>query len=533
MVKNIYIYCLYFILSMSASMAQAIEGKYDYILKKFVIKEILYTKSLFSVRECLDGNCIVLSNTLGFGIIDSTGHFIIQPAAQEIEIWNHRYSYFNIKDKDYMTLYTPNIRKLVSTKYKEIVYTYSDTSGDCFFVKTKPKTSLRDNIEIGEFYRTNASSSQLVQSEKPYMVNQLRYSHIDYFIGGLLITPLPDKSYLFRNYRFDTLYKEYKIIDFVNTKPIQPIYINVENQFCFVYNPEHKYQYNCFSTYQKRLYGSPSLVYKIGSKSGGIIYPNPVGIYNYSTQAYEVFPKRIIEFPPVFDSLYIAENNAEVTAIIGDTMWTYNQKSYTDTFEYKKDFSEAWKLKNDIKVRQIGYQGQYIGKSKKDYEYLVPNTFFFGSNFHSYEFVNAKTKDSSFFNTLNFEAGAGWYEADEDISFLYGSWSYYGWGASLEYKALFRSSSVISEQTNEKFHPLYFNLRAEGGIGGYFLIFPLSIQVQGGYTTDFRNHFLRLGAGVSILNLQLGAEILIQLNRSPSTIYNASGLYARYHFFSY
>ena len=128
---------------------------------------------------------------------------------------------------------------------------------------------------------------------------------------------------------------------------------------------------------------------KVGNKTWGIIYNNTFTYNKTYTNSY---------FEPVFDNIYIPDMFYNIEAIRNDTLWTFNKYSFIDSFNYQKHFETAWKLKKNEKYKQIGY---HTGKTKKENNYLFPNTFFAGVNYHIYNYISDNTHIANYFNTYH------------------------------------------------------------------------------------------------------------------------------------
>lgn len=415
---------------------------------------------------------------------------------------------------------------MLSTRAGVILHLSSTDSFDLFFVNKQIHKSFRSHSIQGEIWKISKRGQELLIKEtKNDRNDDAKADYLvkpkDIFSKGLLISKDIDTKYLVRNFNLDTLYHDLNIVDFIEADFFRPIVKKNDTDYCLIQDLSKLNQKICFNWYKTHKRPYPSLKYKVGNKTGGIIYNNTFTYNKTYTISY---------FEPVFDNIYIPDMFYNIEAIRNDTLWTFNKYSFIDSFNYQKHFETAWKLKKNEKYKQIGY---HTGKTKKENNYLLPNTFFAGVNYHIYNYISDNTHIANYFNTYNIELGTGFYDYDADINDYYGSWYHYGWGASLEYSMADVSRNFILTETHEKFHPLFLNLKVEGGGGVHLFYLPISFHIHAGYTTNFKNHFIRLGGGMGFVNLQMGFETLIQFDDAKSSFTNINGFYARYRFFSY
>jgi hypothetical protein len=228
---------------------------------------------------------------------------------------------------------------------------------------------------------------------------------------------------------------------------------------------------------------------------------------------------------PEFDSIDV--NHQGLQLVKNDTLWQFNEYQIKEPFIYNRNFELAYKMRKNGNLKEIGSNGVYSRPERGFSEFLRPNTPFLAGNFQQFDYSHPQKVDTGYFNSLNIELGIGHYESSSELEMWYGSWSYYGWGASLEYAFPLRPRAEILNHSGSRFQPLYVNLRAEGGAGFHFLYIPLGIQGQIGYTTNFRDHFIRPGIGFCLVNLQIGSDFLIPLTKMNHGITAIQSIYVR------
>ncbi len=400
-----------------------------------------------------------------------------------------------------------------------IEHLYSDSLRDFFFLYGNYRNNngfTGGSIwEVSNTVATDRTGLQLFKVRPGYS----RKTPAEIFSCGLLITQNPDNSWLVRDFKLDTLFKNRVIVDYMDADTLVPIFPILEDQRYLSFDDRKVY----LTRYWKldEFVPNPYLIYSTYSKTGLVIFKKDL----------ETRKPQMIVFPPEFDTIHVKRES--VNLLKRDTLWEIPIWKLQDPPDFRKLYSAVYKKKSNGEYREIKKFSSGITHSARIPEFLIPQTPFFGVNTQIRNYKQPQTGDSLYYSTLNFELGLGWYEASSDLDFWYGSWDYFGWGTSLEYCFPLRPRAEIRHHSGENMRSLFFNIRGEGGAGIHLLFIPLSIQGQLGYSTDFRDHYVCPGLGMSLLNLQIGMDLMIPVTKSGSPVYSLQRLYIRYHVFNY
>ncbi len=157
---------------------------------------------------------------------------------------------------------------------------------------------------------------------------------------------------------------------------------------------------------------------------------------------------------------------------------------------------------------------------------FMPNGFWFGYNNNRYRFYNQPNQPNSykFHNSWAIDGGLGkyYYEKTDVLQ-----WILAGGGLGWEYRKLFdNQNNAIDTTFQQNFKKLYFNVRFD--FGAAFQIFFRDILVHGqmGYATNFNEHYLRPGIGISLYRLQFGFEKYWGINNKSKAL-EQYGFYIR------
>jgi hypothetical protein len=147
-----------------------------------------------------------------------------------------------------------------------------------------------------------------------------------------------------------------------------------------------------------------------------------------------------------------------------------------------------------------------------------PNGFWFGYNNNRYRFYNQPNQPNSykFHNSWAIDGGLGkyYYEKTDDLK-----WILAGGGLGWEYRQLFDNLNNARDTIFQRnFKKLYLNVRFD--VGAAFQIFFRDILLHGqmGYATNFNEHYLRPGIGVSLGRLQFGFEKYWGINNKAKAL---------------
>lgn len=132
-------------------------------------------------------------------------------------------------------------------------------------------------------------------------------------------------------------------------------------------------------------------------------------------------------------------------------------------------------------------------------------------------------------NTINLDAGIGWYNIKNRGNFWNPDWSIYGGGLGLEFA--FPISNSINELNDTllyKFRYLMINLRAELTKGFRTARSRFNFHLTAGLSSDIVSNYARIGIGNGYQNFQIGIEYFANLN--PNSVYtvNRYNFYMRY-----
>lgn len=400
-----------------------------------------------------------------------------------------------------------------------ILHLYSDSLRDFFFVYGDYRNTngfIGGSIwQVSDSTARDRTGFQLFKVRPGYR----QKGPLEIFSCGLLMTQHTDKSWLARDFKLDTLFQNRVIVDYLDADTLVPVFPIAGDQRYLYFNDRKVY----LTRYWKldEFVPNPYLIYYTHSKTGAVIFKKD----------YDGQKRQMVVFPPEFDTIDVSRES--VRLLKNDTLWEVPVWKLQDPPDFRRNFSSVYKQKRNGNLREIRNFSNNRRSNLRIPEFLIPQTPFLGINTQIREYLEAETRDSLYYTTLNCELGIGWYESNADLDFWYGSWDYYGWGSSLEYCFPLRPRAEIRHHSGEDMRRLFFNIRAEGGAGVHLLFIPLSIQGQLGYSTDFRDHYLRPGLGISLLNVQVGMDLLLPLTKSGSSVYSLQSFYIRYHAFDY
>lgn len=532
---KIFILSLFCFLTALDADAQKIEGKYYPENDSFVITETPYSRSLFKVQNpCIGGHCVIEGkNYQGIGIIDTAGFIVFEPqeSVEYISIISTPNNlYFIYKYYEYSLLICKDKPSLSSKCNGRYIFMYTEGNKDVFFEEHETRKGSNYNESKGNVFEiTNNVKSTLYEGEfltenlhSSYSKTSRSKSADNVFYKNLLIYKSSDNNYNIKNLDGTT---------YIQTPNIKSI-LGMD-KLSYISKSGYSFELHEFSGKDSIIdqFETYSIVY---TPKEHIVYQKngKQGCYMAKLQHKSGEKSKMVLYhvPPIFDSIQIGNSYYNRYRMYkGDTIFTYNSLDFYDTFNYSKSFATAEKIGKHGNVTTVGRNGIYNAKGVQlKLGNWAPQSGWLGIGLNSRDVLRKNNPfDTVSINAFLLEGGMGWYSLETDGNFLISSWNLYGGGIGLEYRTPFMSKDSVKSITGSKYSRTYLNARIEYAGGVAFLIIPVSIHLQLGYSTNFKEQFIKPGIGISFYNLVIGGDVNLLLKKDSNFV-SEFGLYLRY-----
>lgn len=523
-------FCIFVCLQTNTLEAQTIEGKYVKAKDTFIIAQHPGFESNYIIDyPCLNGICLAINKSKRTRcIIDSTGKVYETGYSKGYKWTRTKNSFYLINDYDMLL-----IKKIKDS------FVFIEKEGKYFFLNSIEDVDIFLEYDSKENSAKSDDNDKIIKIKNGEIISQTKNIQIlmPEFTRNLEKRTITENEIYFKDYysqnifvltkQLDTIKQDYPIVQIFESdklyllKKINKGYLcTSKNDSQFV--ERHFEEFNLLETKTARYENRDFFKFKEKNKYGALV-KLASSTYTESSTYFMNAEYDSLYFRTYSPDKYSSEKSY-LFGVIKDTIYLYDYESNFKIFDitksakyiYHRTYTKTGEVKYKLKKNQ-NTEDEYYKVS------LLPNAAFFGTSLFEKKYINKNTRDTFGVTSMSLEAGLGWYEIEEDIGFLFGTWSVYGGGIELEYEIPFYSKSSFKDKTKENYRNLILNARVELGVGLNILFIPISFHFHAGYSTNFNQHFFRPGIGISLIRFQLGYEA--NINRK---VLDNEGYYVRY-----
>ncbi|MDB4088137.1 hypothetical protein N9544_00785 [Flavobacteriales bacterium] len=105
---------------------------------------------------------------------------------------------------------------------------------------------------------------------------------------------------------------------------------------------------------------------------------------------------------------------------------------------------------------------------------------------------------------------------------LSGNWKYFAAPfISLDYNIASNAGPNELFKANDGASPLVLNIGVTAAYGGYFLIIPMGVNGTAGFSTDFKDFYLKYGIAYDVVGFSIGVGGLINVTNNNDSFYKS------------